>query len=945
MTNTRTIARNAGWFSVENIINAFVALITSIAINRYLGPWKNGYLIYISYIASLVSSLGGMGIPATTRKYMAEFIGMGDRGTARYIYLRTLLLQIGLATIATGGFLYWVLGDAQADYKFASALLVLSIWPAMVNSISSQANAATEDLSANMPASVVSALVYLFAIAATIALHWGVVGIGASLLCMRTVDCIARFFPTFKRVQDWDTGHTHLSKLHRRMIPFALQGVASMFIAQIVWGRSEVILLKHLNADIGQVSFYSVAFTMAEQLLLVATIFGSATGATIFAQYGRDKTRLPDITASAFRYLVMMSVPLHLIAASLAVPALMLFYGHKFEGAAMVVFLAPMLCIFKAFLAPAQNLLESMEQQRHVIAATIIAGIVDISVAWYLIPAHGAMGACIGNGAAQLTAIGIMWAVAIYIYKVKLPWLQITKIIFASAMASITAHFIAKHTTPLWAILCGGSAALVVLFTLFYLMRVLEPEDHKRFKILTEMLPKPFAGFISMLSLLLIRPESGSALRARTYPLPSEKGLLFSLVADTYRKKLSMSSRQRMLHIRETCIGIASKLKLVPIRVDLCLRGGDSGVTATIFSRMVGDFRYASRTIAEWPHVKLLQQYDDMGERIWEQEIFENTDYYRNAALNIEIFGRYFDAVLPDQIQWGARRFAYAYHGLDMSTLPQRIPNYERNPYEYIAVRPVKDSAYYQVCEGHHRLAMAYMKGQITVRGLILKPAVSTPVQDMLRDVLWLNGRKELYQPISSPEVSRWVLVRRCSDRQAKMADFLRAKCLMPPASCSYLDVACSYGWFVSEMSMIGFHAVGVERDPMAISVGRLMYDIQPEQIHRSDAVTYLRSRQDQYDVISCLSLAHHYVINRLNASAEELLHLLDSATRRVLFFEMGEGREYPGSKLEGWDVDYIHRWLEANSTFTRIVRLGVDEDSIPPNRKNFGRMLFACLR
>jgi hypothetical protein len=63
------------------------------------------------------------------------------------------------------------------------------------------------------------------------------------------------------------------------------------------------------------------------------------------------------------------------------------------------------------------------------------------------------------------------------------------------------------------------------------------------------------------------------------------------------------------------------------------------------------------------------------------------------------------------------------------------------------------------------------------------------------------------------------------------------------------------------------------------------------------------------------------------------------------MFFDMGESREYPGGKLEGWDCGYIHRWLEANTTFTRIVRLGVDEDGVPPNQNNFGRMLFACLR
>jgi O-antigen/teichoic acid export membrane protein len=344
-----------------------------------------------------------------------------------------------------------------------------------------------------------------------VVLHWGVIGVGVALLSMRCVDFLVRFFPAMKRVLAWETTHAHPPGLRQRMMPFALQGVASMFVAQIVWGRSEVILLKHLYSDIRQVSYYSVAFTMAEQLLLAATIFGTAAGATIFAQYGRDKSRLPDITASTFRYIAMMSIPLHFIAASLAVPALLIFYGHKFEGAAMVVALAPLLCMFKAFLAPAQSLLESSERQRYVIAATACAGIVDIGVAWYLIPAHGAVGACIGNGAAQLTAVGIMWTAAMCFHEVRLPWGQVAKIAFISVVASLTAHFIAMRLAPLWGFLAGGSAAILVLFGLFSLLRVLEPEDHDRFKILVRMLPGPVAVLADAVLLLLVRAQFGSA--------------------------------------------------------------------------------------------------------------------------------------------------------------------------------------------------------------------------------------------------------------------------------------------------------------------------------------------------------------------------------------------------------------------------------------------------
>jgi len=493
MTNTRTIARNSGWFGLETVIGVVVGLFTTILIARYLGPQKNGYLITVSYLVTVVSNLGGMGIPATTRKYMAEFIGMGDRGTARFIYYRTLLLQVGLASLSTAGLLFWVLRDAPVDYRLASSLIALSMWPAMVNFVSSQANAATEDLSANLPASVLSTFVYFIAVAITVVMKWGVIGVGASLLCMRAVDFLVRFFPTLKRIRSWETTNVIPPDLRKRMLSFAWQSVASMVVALIVWDRCEVLLLYKLCPDIRQVSFYSAAFTMAKQLLLGATIFGTAVGTTIFAQYGRDRSRLPDITASSFRYLAMTSIPLHSISTALAVPMLLLLFTNQYADASMVVMIAPLLCLPAAFVGPVQSLLQSVERQSYIIAATVFAGFVDIGVAWYLIPAHGAVGACIGSGVAQLTAVGLMWAAGIYLYKVRLPWLLLAKIIFASALAALTAHYISARLPLLWGILLGGSASLVVLLVLFYLMHVLEPEDRARFGTLTRMLPEAMA--------------------------------------------------------------------------------------------------------------------------------------------------------------------------------------------------------------------------------------------------------------------------------------------------------------------------------------------------------------------------------------------------------------------------------------------------------------------
>jgi hypothetical protein len=100
-----------------------------------------------------------------------------------------------------------------------------------------------------------------------------------------------------------------------------------------------------------------------------------------------------------------------------------------------------------------------------------------------------------------------MWAIGIHLYKVKLPWVLLAKVVFISVVASLTAHYVAVQFAPLWGILCGGSAALVALFGLVYLMRVLKPEDRDRFNLITGSLPKRIAAPVNTVILLLIRTE------------------------------------------------------------------------------------------------------------------------------------------------------------------------------------------------------------------------------------------------------------------------------------------------------------------------------------------------------------------------------------------------------------------------------------------------------
>lgn len=498
--NTKTIARNTAWYGLENMISFATSLITSIAIARTLGPTKMGYIIYVTWLTGIVSQLGSVGIPITTRKYMAEYLGGGDYTTARFIYFRTLLIQILLAAAATAGAVLWVFHDAPADYRIAALLLVLGILPSMSNFISAQANVAAETLSANLPASLTSTATYFILTLLAVVLNWGVNGIAFAMFAMKWVDCLVRLIPTLRRILKWQSGHAHPpADLRARMMSFAAQSVMGMLLTLVVWDRSELFLLKHLTPDIRQLSFYSVAFSLAERLLIFPTIFAAASGASIYAQYGRDRSRLPAMTAASARYIALISLPIHIIAVPLAAPVVLVLYGKQYVGALVVATVAPLLCLPKAFSGPIQSLFESVDQQKYFIATTIIASFVDIGVAWSLIPSHGALGACLGSGAAQFTAVILMWIVGIRQYNIRLPWGFFFKLTAISSFAAFAAYAVSSRLAALPGLIVGAALATGIFILFGYIFKILEPEDRDRFKIISNSCPQPVATPINYL--------------------------------------------------------------------------------------------------------------------------------------------------------------------------------------------------------------------------------------------------------------------------------------------------------------------------------------------------------------------------------------------------------------------------------------------------------------
>jgi O-antigen/teichoic acid export membrane protein len=477
--NTETIARNTLWYGFEVVAGLITAFATSIVIARAIGPQKLGYFNYIMWLANISAAIGSFGVPATARKYMAEYFGRGEPGVCRAIYEATLRLQVLTASLITAAGLILVFAVSNREYWGSSVFLVASVLPAMLTSIPAQANMAAENMRANVPSSLVSSLVYVSFVALSLLYGWGLPGIALGFLLGRSSEVALRL----RSVRRWTRTLPAAplpDEVRTRMRNFSGLSTVLMLLQVIVWDRSDIVLLKLFSGSIREITFYSVAFNLTEKVLLLPSPFGGAIGASVMAQYGRDREALRLLVARAARYMFLCGLPALLGLALLSRPLVQTLYGRQYLPVIPVLFLAAALAIPKTMLLPALQLLQAAEQQRFLVVWCCFCGAVNIAIDLLLIPTHGALGAAIGNGVGQSLGVAGMWVRAATLFRLDLPWRDFVRIAVCGFGMALVVFSCTLIFSGWRALAVGGAAGCVAFAVMLRLVRLLTEEDRWR---------------------------------------------------------------------------------------------------------------------------------------------------------------------------------------------------------------------------------------------------------------------------------------------------------------------------------------------------------------------------------------------------------------------------------------------------------------------------------
>jgi O-antigen/teichoic acid export membrane protein len=301
--------------------------------------------------------------------------------------------------------------------------------------------------------------------------------------------------------------------LRARMRGFSGRSMVLMVLNLVLWERSDLVLLRHLGKSLTDLTFFSLAFSITNQLLVLPKVFQFAAGNTMLAEYGRDRKSLERMVQTACRYTLLLGFPVLCGAAALSPALIQVVYGGRYEPLIPLLTVMALFSIPKLLLPPAQTFLEANERQGFLIGWFLFCGAWNIAVDWLLIPSMGAMGAAWGNGTAQLAATVGVSIYVVHKFRIRIHYAGLGRIVAPGILMGSSVALVA-HSLPSWpSLFAGFGLGVVVYLAGLRIFDGLTREDYRRLAPLSGRLPARLATlYIRALGLVIAgQPAAVSA--------------------------------------------------------------------------------------------------------------------------------------------------------------------------------------------------------------------------------------------------------------------------------------------------------------------------------------------------------------------------------------------------------------------------------------------------
>ena len=491
-------ARSGAWSTVAYAVQVVGALALSVVVVRALGETRWGVLSEVRQLVRLCTVLGGMALERSLLRFLPELLQKGDRGDARSLFWKTLLLRVLFwAPLFAAS---WVFGGAL-DRLFKIPLASTAMIGVATSLVFSLYNHVRAAATARFQTRTVAVGTAAGSLATLVGTAWALsrgggvdavllmAGAGMGLAALLLLPAALGRGTVMTESEGKEPGFSLRDpRFLRYAFPFA--GVA--VLNYVVHSATEVFFLGHYHGPI-LAGFYVLGFTFAQRFIDFLPMALWEVSMAGFAEVTvRDATRLPLALAGYLKMLYLFLLPLACLGVAFSPSLIRVLYGEAMMPSALVSQAYFVVGTVAAIGAPVGMIVYARDRTFSALKAYVVFAAVNIALDFILIPPLGLWGAILGLGLAKLTSVALMSRIAWNeIPELQIPWRFLGRTLLASLPVLVWLLVPLRHL-GVFTVGVGGILALGLLVLTFRGLRVVGPEESSLIRSTRLPLHRPF---------------------------------------------------------------------------------------------------------------------------------------------------------------------------------------------------------------------------------------------------------------------------------------------------------------------------------------------------------------------------------------------------------------------------------------------------------------------
>ena len=462
------------WVAFSYVLPQLYIVVVSVVAARFLAPADMGRQSFIAWAALSIGALLSSGLGGSMQRYTAEMLGRGRPEAA--VALLWWGWRIALVLALAGGSALTAIGLARDELESAWILAGVACAASLLHTAPFAVVVGYQRFRQATVVGIVTGAFGVVGVIAALALGYGIPG----MFAVEALVGIAGFVwvsVLVRRIVAGTKG-SPLGDLRPRVARYAGLSTVVGGVALIVEKRSELIALERYSSP-QEIAYYSISFAALAAMLRLVEGLAAPVVPAVATLYGAGESeRIGEGFSRAVRLILIFAFPAAAAGIALGPAALRLAYGEAYEETGTIVVLLlsvfPALALYNLI----SSFLDGVGRLGLLLAAMAFGAVLDVGLAFALVPAFDARGAALANMAGQTATAALLLLVA---HRLVGPFqLRLTSLlrVVAASLLALAATLGVVDALPVGFDLFAGMAAFALVFGgLAILLRIMPRRD------------------------------------------------------------------------------------------------------------------------------------------------------------------------------------------------------------------------------------------------------------------------------------------------------------------------------------------------------------------------------------------------------------------------------------------------------------------------------------